>query len=1322
MAVYHKSKHQPAPQWRECKPLKSETSRFISFVICTVLVLSMFSTAQADEPELGETRFFWAYAQGFFTGYYPLSATCQQIGDLAYLFTEDARINDILASTEAGSETIWIAGVGGVFKSEDGGLTWVPNSPGLPDADGGFDSFDEDNYNRRADMYSIFSRAEYGESFDTLWVATEFGPFWSTAAGDTFKLRASSLSVDDDTGDKAATYNILGHPDENETLWAATIDGVWMTRNANRWKSLSHGLPPGEGSIWDAIPSFALAYHDDYLFVTTDKGGFYGMPRPLGSSATSNVVTSWLPFGGDVPYSLDSTHFSVAGPDTGWGANTDTLFLLVEGMTAGEYEVMSGQNVTFVDTVNWFYWAGFVDEKPVGLTTFLTEDNLFYYPDEEPDIDYIHYVTPEFELDLDNIIAFGYNPITGQALYVETAEGNLNIWIGSHEGGLYSAQHEGGIPAIYDIEEVETDESHLDYFILDIKKKDDTYYFATDQGLFSAMDPHGDWTQLTGNVYNSIGTNSQPVYTMRVTFGPGDAIYTGGYMGGFLRSEDGLTFDHSNIGMMTRNGTLEQLDTFLEEFENTTPANPDMGVYETMVEWWGALPPAGDPADIDGDSKITFLFLDIDDQYYLDTGDGTFISGFYNPNNEVPLSSYGFSNLMEMIYLDTDPQWIDQAGAAACNQMFHMINNNLDFQEDKWLREGLAAFSQYVAGYPLAEETIQLAQLNTMTVWGDWDSDTERIYLFLLMLYMYEQPNLFPDIINGSDVEHTIAEIAQSEYRGAAGLGRLIHEKWYGTSSDTVDYTSVFASVFNDFILAGALDISNPAFNNGKHGFSAVNTTIVPITFSWYQDAGSTPPLIFHLPFWSTRSILVNDQGFFQTGPNNENIINDVITNGDDRNQLDYYLIYYFTDDIHPELQPDEVALIQIPSDSVTQKGHLMLPDSLILDGETTYPNIMWLIAVCSSESGDGPSCLIFGDDATPPENLYLTVTQNPVDDHYIDIYSFCDERILPDGGQLYRVESIGLTELEGPTVEISGGVWESTGDDTVFVLDQDVFYSNPQASAYSYNIAYQLDGIEFPADLTFSAFGEDISGNEKSSDGLLVTVDFIDDLAGGVIEQESSAASVYIPPKALKNDAYIMLSVSDVPVEVVSMGTSREISGSTDPVHSSVGPMVSVGSASIDLLAPIELEIPFNRNIGGTEEVGVYRAEGDGWVYIGGVVDPNQDVLNTYSWKFGQFRAFAGPVGDFKPEMPFSFKLDQNYPNPFNPSTTISFELSQAQHVAIEVFNLAGQRISRIADRSYDAGRHEIHWQPDRLASGVYFLRLHAEEGTLYRKMMLLK
>jgi hypothetical protein len=254
---------------------------------------SITGQTSTDEFLVGDTHLFYAFAQGFFTGYYPMSATCQMIGDKAYLFTEDAYINDVCASP-TDSLILFVAAQGGLFKSTDAGLTWDISVGGLPDADGVYNSFDSTNYNRRAGMLCLFSRAEYGETPDTVWVGTEYGPFFSTTEGDSFRWRGQAMNEDPDTQDQPATYDILGHPVNTRTHWAATEDGVYQTVNANRWKILSDGLPLGEGSIWPAGPAYSLQYDqtDDLLFVCTAKGIFYGTPRALfEGSVNSEIVT-----------------------------------------------------------------------------------------------------------------------------------------------------------------------------------------------------------------------------------------------------------------------------------------------------------------------------------------------------------------------------------------------------------------------------------------------------------------------------------------------------------------------------------------------------------------------------------------------------------------------------------------------------------------------------------------------------------------------------------------------------------------------------------------------------------------------------------------------------------------------------------------------------------------------------------------------------------------------------------------------------------------------------------------------------------------------
>jgi hypothetical protein len=89
---------------------------------------------------------------------------------------------------------------------------------------------------------------------------------------------------------------------------------------------------------------------------------------------------------------------------------------------------------------------------------------------------------------------------------------------------------------------------------------------------------------------------------------------------------------------------------------------------------------------------------------------------------------------------------------------------------------------------------------------------------------------------------------------------------------------------------------------------------------------------------------------------------------------------------------------------------------------------------------------------------------------------------------------------------------------------------------------------------------------------------------------------------------------------------------------------------------------------------------------------------------------------------LPESYGLSQNYPNPFNPSTTISFDLPEANHVRLDIFNVLGQKVETLVDQNMPAGTHEVEWYSTNAASGVYFYRLEAGTYQQTKKMMYLK
>lgn len=77
---------------------------------------------------------------------------------------------------------------------------------------------------------------------------------------------------------------------------------------------------------------------------------------------------------------------------------------------------------------------------------------------------------------------------------------------------------------------------------------------------------------------------------------------------------------------------------------------------------------------------------------------------------------------------------------------------------------------------------------------------------------------------------------------------------------------------------------------------------------------------------------------------------------------------------------------------------------------------------------------------------------------------------------------------------------------------------------------------------------------------------------------------------------------------------------------------------------------------------------------------------------------------------VPENFSLSQNYPNPFNPNTVISYKLSVAGNINLNLYNATG-RLIKILDRGYkQAGNYEINFSAEGLSSGIYYYSLYAD------------
>ncbi|MFC1608040.1 T9SS type A sorting domain-containing protein, partial [Candidatus Latescibacterota bacterium] len=121
-------------------------------------------------------------------------------------------------------------------------------------------------------------------------------------------------------------------------------------------------------------------------------------------------------------------------------------------------------------------------------------------------------------------------------------------------------------------------------------------------------------------------------------------------------------------------------------------------------------------------------------------------------------------------------------------------------------------------------------------------------------------------------------------------------------------------------------------------------------------------------------------------------------------------------------------------------------------------------------------------------------------------------------------------------------------------------------------------------------------------------------------------------------------------------------------------------------------------------------------FTYSGLETDAIKDLVSEHRPIWAKFRIDLGDddgiVTGVDDSTPLQLKLLRNYPNPFNPSTVISFELPSSSHVRLNVYNLSGQLVDTLMDEAVNAGLHEVVWESEGVASGVY--QCVVESGSL--------
>jgi hypothetical protein len=78
--------------------------------------------------------------------------------------------------------------------------------------------------------------------------------------------------------------------------------------------------------------------------------------------------------------------------------------------------------------------------------------------------------------------------------------------------------------------------------------------------------------------------------------------------------------------------------------------------------------------------------------------------------------------------------------------------------------------------------------------------------------------------------------------------------------------------------------------------------------------------------------------------------------------------------------------------------------------------------------------------------------------------------------------------------------------------------------------------------------------------------------------------------------------------------------------------------------------------------------------------------------------------------------------PNPFYRATTIQFSIASKQHLALDVYNLAGRLVASLLNQEMSPGSYQIPWTGIGLNSGIYIAKLQTKSGILTRTLLLIK
>ncbi|GHV92640.1 hypothetical protein AGMMS50268_31430 [Spirochaetia bacterium] len=214
--------------------------------------------------------------------------------------------------------------------------------------------------------------------------------------------------------------------------------------------------------------------------------------------------------------------------------------------------------------------------------------------------------------------------------------------------------------------------------------------------------------------------------------------------------------------------------------------------------------------DVDGNSKVIFLMLDIIDGY---TGSGGYVAGYFQPYHMYARSTGRmYSNEADMLFMDTNPGFDSGNQQNFYSTMAHELQHLIEFSEtvahnptrpekDLWINEGLSTAAEYIYGTGTGSPAHQQDRI----AYFNYDPENTIVFgnNFFVWNGWWEMPANGGDVLANYSTAYLFFQWLRTHASNNTGIYKEIIASAYA------DYRAVTSAAYNRIVAITSTDWGN---------------------------------------------------------------------------------------------------------------------------------------------------------------------------------------------------------------------------------------------------------------------------------------------------------------------------------------------------------------------------------------------------------------------------------------------------------------------------------------------------------------------------------